>query len=131
MPGFDFSRISPYIEQYFDSDLIDIGRAYTITLPDGSESEVSPDTPLYIGVPCHVSFKEVDNPNAATVGTDPIIIPLTIECKITTDLQNKDKVTAHVRSASGEILETYVGTIGMPVTEQSRKKAIMMASQVL
>ncbi|KAK9679517.1 hypothetical protein QE152_g39996 [Popillia japonica] len=108
-----------------DSDEIDIGRQTTITLPDGSETIVDDVTPMYTNIKCHLSFGSVDNPDPSTVGANPIITSLTINCPISTDLRESDRIWARKLDAAGNVLESYTGMCGAPQTNQSRKTAII------
>ena len=110
----------------FDTDSMDIGRRQTITNPDGTEGESDPLTPLYSNVPCHISFKQIDNPDTDSVDTNPIISVLLINCDLSVDIQNNDYITARKLDANGNVLETYVGSIGYPQVTQSRKTAEMI-----
>ena len=109
----------------FDTDKMDIIRRMEIINPDGTTGETSSDTPVYKDVPCHISFVTADNPNPETIDTKPVIVGLQINCGLEVDLQNNDYIIAYKLSDSGEVLETYKGTIGFPTTTQSRKSAQM------
>lgn len=111
--------------QIFDTDSIDIGRRQTIINPDGTEGETNPTTPLYIDIPCHITFETIDNPDSATVDTDPVISVMTISCDVSVDLQNNDYITARVQDVNGNVLETYTGSIGFPEIVAGRKSAKM------
>lgn len=111
--------------QAFDTDKMDIGRRTSIINPDGTEGETNPEQPLYTDVACHISFKNIDNPDPNTSETRPINKLVTISCPVSTDLQNGDLITAYKLNSSGETLETYVGVIGEPSTSMSRKVADM------
>lgn len=131
MAGFDFGSIGPIVGEYMDTDLIDIYRQILITLPDGSTASTDPNIPYIEGAPCHISFERTPNPDPATAGSSPILVTLTINCSIDIDLQNADRVVVRKMSHGGEELEGYTGTIGMPITVQSRKEAIMVARQTV
>lgn len=124
MAGFDFGKISEIISRYFDTASMDIGRNVKIQMPNGTWREQLID-PYIPNIPCHIDFNTTDNPNPASVDTQPIIVSITIRCPIYVDLQNGDFITARQLDSSGNVLETYKGTIGMPRTEQSRKSAVM------
>lgn len=109
----------------FDTDKMDIIRRMEISNPDRTTGETSSDTPVYKDVPCHISFVTADNPNPETIDTKPVIVGLQINCGLEVDLQNNDYIIAYKLSDSGEVLETYKGTIGFPTTSQSRKSAQM------
>ena len=109
----------------FDTDKIDIGRRGEVENPDGTTGETSPEIPLYIGVACHLSFDNVDNPDPNTAETRPINKVLTINCPVNVDLQNGDYITAYKLADDGSVLEQYVGVIGAPSTSMSRKSAQM------
>lgn len=125
MSGFNFGQIGPILNQYMDNDSMDIERTIQIIKPDGTTGESMPGVPLYRDVKCHISFDSADNPNPTTSDTMPIIMGITISCDPDTDLQNGDIITARKLDASGEVLETYRGTIGEPYVVQSRKRANM------
>lgn len=129
--SFDFGSIGGIVGNIMDSDRIDIGREEIITLPDGSQTVTDKNTPKYTDVPCHISSNETPNPDPVTAGTTPIIISVTINCSVDVDLQNADRIWARKLSHLGQVLETYQGTIGVPVTQQSRKSAIMEARQAI
>lgn len=129
MAGFDFGVIGDIIGSVMDTDEIDIGRWGTVTKPDGSTAPISPETPLYEKVPCHISFNTTDNPDPAAVGSIPIIVSLTISCSVNVDLQNADTITVRKLSHDHQELEGYKGMIGAPMTVQSRKSAIMAVRQ--
>ena len=130
MAGFNFGSIAATVNRYMDTDAIDICRAELITLPDGSISVSDANTPLYADVPCHVSFGAIDSPDVAEPGADPVLILVTINCAVNVDLQNKDYIRARKLSHDGSVFETYVGTVGMPVTDQARKSATMLARRI-
>ena len=109
----------------FDTDKIDIGRKVEIINPDGTTGETSAETPLYKDIACHISFKEIDNPDPNTAETMPILKALQINCPLEVDLQNGDLITAYKLSANGTIIETYTGLIGEPSSSMSRKSAEM------
>lgn len=109
----------------FDTDKMDIARKQEIQNPDGTIGETGLDTPLYTGIACHISYSQVDNPDPNTSETKPIIQMLTINCPIDTDLQNGDLVTAYKLANDGTTIETYIGTIGEPISSMSRKTAEM------
>lgn len=127
----DFGVIGKYVSENFDTDLIDIGREEIITLPDGSKASSDEKTPKYSNVPCHVSSNQTPNPDPATAGTVPINVSLTINCSVDVDLQNADWVTIKKMSHDNEKLEGYEGRIGLPITRQSRKEAILVARQII
>jgi len=129
--GFDFGIMGDIIGEYMDTDEIDVYRSILITLPDGSIMESDPNIPYISNAACHLSFNETDSPNAGTVGADPIIISVTINCSIDIDIDNKDRIIARKLAADGTVLERYEGVIGMPATNQSRKTAIMDARQIV
>lgn len=129
MAGFDFGVMAPILGEYFDTDVMDIGRSTLVTLPDGSTSVTDPKVPIYTNVPCHISFDTVDNPDPVSVGSIPIIQALRINCAVGIDLQNADYVTARKLAADGTALEEYTGTIGAPATSQSRQTALMALRQ--
>lgn len=112
--------------QVFDTDLINIGRRQEIENPDGTTGETSPDEPIYINIPCHISFVSADNPDPSNVDTQPVVTGIKINCDLSIDLQNGDYITAKKMANDGEtVLETYTGIIGFPEVTQSRKSAIM------
>lgn len=129
--AFDFGQISEVLSEYMDSDEIDIGRRTTTTLPDGSETIVDDVVPMYTNIKCHLSFGSVDNPDPSTVGANPIITSLTINCPAATDIRESDRIWARKMDASGNVLESYTGKCGLPQTSQSRKTAIMAGLQVV
>lgn len=109
----------------FDTDKIDISRRIEIENPDGTSGETDTTTPLYVGIPCHLSFDQIDNPDPNTSETRPINQIIKISCPIDTDLQNGDLITAYKLTNNGDIIETYIGVIGEPTSSMSRKTAIM------
>ncbi|MEG0431066.1 MAG: hypothetical protein RR420_05580 [Anaerovoracaceae bacterium] len=109
----------------FDTDKMDIGRRIEIENPDGSTGETLPEEPIYIDVPCNISFKEIDNPDTETFKTKPIIMALQINCDLNVDLLNNDYIVAKKCDYKGEVLQTYKGNIGHPATDQNRTWAIM------
>ena len=109
----------------FDTDKIDIFRRMPVVNPDGTTGETMIDIPVYENVYCHISFKNIDNPDPNTAETRPIIKALTINCDINIDLQNGDYITAYKLSNTGDIIESYSGVIGEPSTSMSRKSATM------
>lgn len=109
----------------FDTDKMDISRKQEIQNPDGTTGETTLDTPLYEGVACHISFNQLDNADSNTASTKPVIEMLTINCPIEVDLQNGDLVKAYKLKYNGDIIETYIGTIGEPISSMSRKSAEM------
>lgn len=111
--------------QAFDTDKIDIARSTEVENPDGTTGESSKDVPLYIGIPCHISFDQIDNANSNTTPTRPIVQILKISCAIDTDLQNGDLITAYKLASDGSTIETYIGVIGEPTSSMSRKTAKM------
>lgn len=111
--------------QAFDTDKIDIARRTEIVNPDGTTGETGIDTPLYTDIPCHISFKQIDNPDPNTAETRPIIKALTINCPLNVDLQNGDFITAYKLANDGSVIETYSGVIGEPSSSMSRKSASM------
>lgn len=129
MAGFDFGQIGTIIGGVMDTDEIDIGRSGLITLPDGSVTSIDSKEPYWRNIPCHLSYNQTDNPDPATAGAIPINVSLTINCGVSVDLQNADRIWARKLSATGEILERYEGTIGAPTTNQGRKEAIMAIRQ--
>lgn len=129
--AFDFGQIGDVLAEYMDSDEIDIGRAAVITLPDGSITVTDETTPMYTNIKCHLSFGSVDNPDPSTVGANPIITSLTINCPAATDIRESDRIWARKLDAAGNVLESYTGKCGMPQTNQSRKTAIMAGLQAV
>jgi hypothetical protein len=123
----DFSIIGDYVGEYFDTDEIDIGRMQLITLPDGTQTVIPDTEPLYTNVKCHISENTTPNPDPATAGTTPILVSLTINCPTSIDLQNADRITARRLAPDGSILAVYTGTIGVPMVNQARQEAIMVA----
>lgn len=123
----DFSIIGKYVGGYFDTDSIDIGRSQLITLPDGSTSVTDPDVPLHTDIKAYISENQTPNPDPVTAGTTPILVSLTINCAVGIDLQNADTITARKLSPDGNVLATYTGVIGVPIVNQSRQEAIMVA----
>ena len=111
--------------QAFDTDKMDIFRRMPIQNPDGTTGETGMDTPLYSGVACHIAFVTADNPDSATVDSEPIIVGVQINCSLETDLQVNDYIKAYKLATNGEVLETYQGVIGFPTTSQSRKSVQM------
>lgn len=109
----------------FDTDKMDIARRMEVQNPDGTTGETGITTPIYTNVPCHIAFITADNPNPDTIDTKPVIVGLQINCGLEVDLQNNDYITAYKLADNGDVLETYVGTIGFPTTSQSRKSAEM------
>lgn len=116
----DFSVMSALLSAAFDSDLMDIGRRGTITIPPGVDVETDPDIPLYVDVPCHVEYVAADNPDVANEPTKPIIMSLKIHAGRDVDVKNGDYITVRKRSASGEVLEIYKGIAAEPSQYQSR-----------
>ncbi|WP_110954782.1 hypothetical protein [Anaerosinus massiliensis] len=108
----------------FDTDKIDIGRRQEIVNEDGSTGETSPNDPIYVDVPCHLSFKTIDNPDIKTFTTKPKILVMKIECDLSVDLQNNDYVTAR-KCKGSTVVATYQGNIGDPAADQNRKWSIM------
>lgn len=129
MAGFNFGQIGPIIGRYMDTDLIDIGREEPIKLPDGSKTVTDEKIPKWPNVPCNVSPNQTPNPDPVTAGTMPITVSLTINCSVDIDLQNSDWVTIRKMSHDGQELEGYEGRIGVPITSQGRKEAILVARQ--
>lgn len=125
----DFGIIGDYIGDAFDTDKIDIGRSQLIMLPDGSTSVTDPKVPIYTNVSCHISSNQTPNPDSVTAGTVPIIVSITINCAVDIDLQNMDFIKARKLDASGNVLMEYEGSIGVPIVNQSRQEAIMVARQ--
>lgn len=123
----NFESIGKAME-YFDTDKMDIARKQAIENPDGTTGETGLDTPIYIDVPCHISFVKADNPDTNTVDVQPVITGLKINCSLDIDLQKGDYITAKKLSSTGEVLETYRGIIGFPTVTQSRKSAEMEMS---
>lgn len=109
----------------FDTDKMNIGRLQKIINPDGTTGQILPEQPLYVDVPCHISFNNLDNPDPNTAETKPIIKALTINCSTDVDLQNGDYITAYKLAYDGTIIESYSGVIGEPSTSMSRKSASM------
>ena len=109
----------------FDTDKMDIGRRQVIVNPDGTEGETDPNTPIYTGIPCHISFDQIANPDPNTAPTRPIIKALKISCAIDVDLQNGDLVTAYKLANNGDVIESYIGVVGEPSTSMSRRTAEM------
>lgn len=129
--AFDYGQIGSIVAEYMDSDEIDIGRSAVITLPDGSITVTDDTTPIYTNVKCHLSFNSTDNPDPATVGANPIITSIEINCPVSVDLRDSDRIWARKLDASGNVLESYTGKCGMPQTNQSRKTAIMAGLQAV
>lgn len=123
-----FHKLGRLMEK-FDTDKMNIGRRQTITNPDGSTGETSPKDPIYTDVPCHISFEEADNPDNAINDTVPIISVVKVHCRADVDLQNNDYVTAFRLSESGEVLETYEGSIGFPVMHKNRQVVLLSMKQ--
>lgn len=124
MAGFNFGKIRPILNKYFNTASFDIGRRVKYQLPTGVWREELID-PYIVDLPCHISFNTTDNPDPASIDTKPIIVSATIYCDLITDLRNGDLLTVRQLDNAGETLETYKGTIGEPQTIQSRKSAIM------
>lgn len=124
MKKIDFEPIGEAMKA-FDTDEIDIARRTEIVNPDGTTGETTLDTPMYTNIPCHISFDSIDNPDENTVDSEPIITMLTINCDLSVDLQKGDYITARKLSNDGTVLETYVGIIGSPEVNMSRKSAKM------
>lgn len=120
----NFGIMSKALE-IFDTDKIDIGRRLEIENPDGTTGETNPNQPIYINIPCHISFISADNPDSNSVDTKPIITGLRINCSLDVDLQNGDYITAYKLDNAGNVLETYKGIIGFPTVTESRKSAQM------
>lgn len=129
--AFNYEQIGSIVAGYMDSDEIDIGRQTKITLPDGSETITDDTTPIYTNVKCHLSPQSIDNPDPATVGANPIITSIEINCPVTVDLREGDRIWARTLDTSGDVLERYVGKCGMPQTSQSRKTAIVAGLQMV
>ena len=127
----ELEEMGDIVGEYVDNGVIDIGRSALITLPDGSTTVTDPKIPIYTDVKCHLSPRETPNPDPVTAGTMPIIISLTIICSTDIDLQNADFITARRIDSRGNILAEYEGTIGVPVVNQSRQRAIMVARQAV
>jgi len=111
----------------FDTDKMDIGRRTEVINPDGTTGETNPNTPMYSGIACHISFDQVDNPDYNASGdTRPIIQMLKISCPTSIDLQNGDLITAYKMADDGKtVLDTYKGVIGKPTMSMSRQTAEM------
>lgn len=129
--AFDYGQIGDIVAEYMDSDEIDIGRAAVITLPDGSITVTDDNTPIYTNVKCHLSPKSTDNPDPATVGANPIITSIEINCPVSVDLREGDRIWTRTLATSGNVLEQYTGKCGMPQTSQSRKTAIVAGLQMV
>ena len=114
MAGFDFEQIGKTLSQYMDTDLIDIRRDI-----DGSLTEV------YSNIPCHVAYKDVDNPNPETVDIKPIIQTLYIHTELWVDIRNNDFIVAKKLGADGGLIAVYNGRCGNPTTSQGRKKVMV------
>jgi hypothetical protein len=97
--------------------------------PDGSEGEAIPSLPLYLNLPCHVSFSQTDSPDAATSDTQPAMTALVINCDLSVDLKNGDYITARKLDGNGNVLAVYEGTIGLPERNQARQSAMMSMRQ--
>ena len=131
MPGFNFGQIAPFISQVMDTDKMDIGRRILIEDDDGFTIEISPEEPLYIGIPCHVAFQATDNPNPTTIDTQPIITSLNVNCDLTVDIQNGDYIYAHKCDHADNILKTYMGIVGQPTVNQARQNVLMAMRQAV
>lgn len=113
----------------FDTDRMNIYRNITIENPDGSTGESLSPVPIFEDVPCHLTFKRIDNPDAKTVDTIPVIVVLIVHCSINVDLENGDYLVVKRMGDNGRVLETYKGNIGMPAVSIGRQQVMLLVKE--
>ena len=111
MKGFDFGQIGGIIGKYVDTDAIDIKRNVAGELQT-----------IYTNVPCHVTYRSIDNADPYSIATKPIITTLEIHMAVDIDIRNDDYIVIKKVSSGNEILQSYSGRCGYPIVDQARKK---------
>ncbi len=122
--AFNFGQIGGIVAKYMDTDTMDIYRQKTVIQPDASTIDVMPDEPLYLSVPCHISYSNTDNPKPENSDIQPIIVSAVINCAVNVDIQKGDYVFAR-KLANDLELATYKGVVGLPEVYQSRKTVVL------
>lgn len=116
----DFSLLGNFSSLAFDTDLMDIRRREEELLETGETIEISPETPIYTDIPCHVSVNQGDKADTANNPTMPIVINITVYCNNDVDIKNGDYITMYIRNNNGETIQKYNGTAGEPLIYQGR-----------
>lgn len=117
MIGFNFGQISNILSTIMDSDYIDIKRDF------GSEL-----LEVYSNIPCHVTYKTIENPDINSVDIKPIVQSIIVHLDNWVDIRNNDYLVVKKMSNDNNILEVYSGRCGNPMVSQSRQKVMLIMS---
>lgn len=66
------------------------------------------------GIPCKISFKDLDSPDTHELDRDPIHVIPKIICGLDVPVAKGDSITAHRKGIKGNAIATYTGQAGLP-----------------
>lgn len=97
----------------FYKDKMTVYRSAMVKQTSGITKQQLSDTPLYIDIPCKISFNVgVDQSNTQTETINPIVQQIKIICAANADIKKGDKLVIKQYDEDGNIIETYEGMTG-------------------
>lgn len=114
---------APIIASMF-TDKMDISRYVDSENTDGTTDTKLSETPVYINIPCRISFATDENPRDKEVDDVPLKNVPKIFCKLDTDIKAGDFITVRRYNDNGEVIATYAGKVGLPSVFITHKEAL-------
>ena len=105
-----FSKI---LESMF-TDKMSIRRYQDVTNDDKTTDIILPDTPLYEGVPCRLSFVSGENPEEKEIDDVPVSNVMKIFCGECVNIRAGDFIKVERFNDDGVVIATYAGKVGLP-----------------
>lgn len=108
------------------TDKMSISRCVETENADGTTDVSTNEKPVYIDIPCRISFSATDNPESNKEDTNPKYLQIKVFCNPEVDVIKGDKLVVSKLDDNGNVITTYTGTANLPQQFITHKEVLLV-----